>query len=304
MSPVLYIEIWNERFPDERTFADSGRSRSTRPDVAEFIGQVNLRVEMTDNLGRPAATSIIKTMTLENGAEGGVDLRGDMFQGKSDEERSRLIEVEKARQKKVKDGLAKRGVTGTITFQYEWTPMSGAVAGISLADSDPNAVVAYYPQGSLKVTVISAESLLNLEYRNGKKSGSNPYCRVFCYPNSPADGVKLCPCGWRSPLIVGTLTPKWNAHHAFDFRWTEPPKALEEEDGQDQQAETEGRSDSGLGRDPNGNGRDGMFAGPPMSKKGMFSSLVHGLCRELSLLRQELRTLDNSVKPAPERGTS
>merc|ERR1712139_93772 len=34
MGKLLYIEVWNERFPDEKSFAASGRNRSDRPHVA------------------------------------------------------------------------------------------------------------------------------------------------------------------------------------------------------------------------------------------------------------------------------
>merc|ERR1719199_418281 len=107
MSRLVYVEVWNERLPDE-----DGRGKSTRPDVAEFLGQVHILANL-DPL-EPVAQTM--TMPLSDGEEG---------------------------------GLPHRKLTGNITLQYEWSPLTtGLVAGGELP---PDALRPI--KGTLKVTV-------------------------------------------------------------------------------------------------------------------------------------------------------
>merc|ERR1719440_2452634 len=247
MSRLMYVEVWNERFPDERSFAAGGRSRSARPQVHEFVGQANVFLEFDPE----NSTRNTKTLKLEHGAEG---------------------------------VLPKRDITGTITVGYEWTPAKGGgppPPGIN--GESPQSL-----QGQLKVTVMHAEGLAKLTYSKDGKSrgGCNPYCRVFCYPNSPTEKVPLCPSAWRSPLDADTVSPKWNAVHTFEFNWV-PPKPVEDA--------PEGPPGSPRGLELGTGRSDGTFAGPPLTKKGQVYSLVQILDRELMLLRAELRALQNRI---------
>merc|ERR1711865_1211243 len=156
-----------------------GRDKSARPDVAEFMGQAYIILDLD-----PLAT-VTNTLTLPlcDGAEG---------------------------------GLPNRKLTGDITLQYDWVPTATTFDG----GGEPSATGPV--EGTLKVTVMWCEGLMNLVYSRGKRTGSNPYCRVFCYPDSPVGEQTLRPSAWRSPLAVGTLSPKWNASHTFNFLWAAP----------------------------------------------------------------------------------
>merc|ERR1712070_800683 len=142
--------------------------RSERPDVAEFIGQAHMFMDLpTDR-----SCMITRNLKLQDGAEG---------------------------------KLNKRTVQGAITLQYEWTPLAASTFAAA-SDSDVDKLNGQMPpglRGKLKVTVIQADNVMNLCYSSGKRVGSNPYCRVFCYPHSPSDGRTVCPSAWRMPLQIG-----------------------------------------------------------------------------------------------------
>jgi len=323
MSRLMYVEVWNERFPSNEQFDKSGKERKTRPYVAEFLGRANIFLDL--DASQPVSDCL--TLKLQDGAEG---------------------------------GLPKRELTGSITLQYEWTPqpgeggalqqenaqrmaeftsrssrLSGTMGDAPLSNQEQAMQIRQSVQsqsgltsaqkaewirlreetqqtlyGTLKVTVMGAEGLMNLTYTKGKKGGSNPYCRVFCYPTSPVkvaeDESILCPGAWRSPQDVGTLAPKWNANHTFNFAWPfgwkfrlESPESPEQED-QPEQDKPEGSSlsmqaVSCVPSGPSTGGSFGMFAGPAPTKKAHVSALVQGLGRELTGLRQELRALNSRV---------
>merc|ERR1719424_985956 len=244
MSKLVYIEVWNERFPDTASCANDARSKSSRPDVAEFLGQAHLFLDL--NPQQPVALTL--TLPLQDGAEG---------------------------------GLPHRKLTGNISLQYEWQPLITTFAG---GDQPPDPFRSV--QGKLKVTVCACEGLMNLTYTRGKRSGSNPYCRVFCYPDSPTENNTLCPRAWRGPLAVGTLSPKWHACHTFNFCWKTPQGRLEPNDAP--LGSIQSKQDI-IGRS------DGTFAGPAISKKGQVAALVQSVGRELLLLREELRSLNNRI---------
>merc|ERR1711924_122276 len=142
--------------------------------------------------------------------------------------------------------------------------------------------------GQLKVTVMHAEGLVNLTYNRGKKTGSNPYCRVFCYPRSPADRKNcLIPQAWRSPLNVSTLSPKWNASHTFDFWWM-PSKGL-------QDARFARRASRIIKRVSGPDGSDGQFARRATDRRRQVSNIVQGLEGNLKCLREDVRSLNQRV---------
>lgn len=268
MSRLIYVEVWNERFPESERFDRSGRNLSTRPDIAEFIGQAHAVVEMPSD----RSTSETRILKLQEGAEG---------------------------------KLHRREVSGSITIQYEWTPPEEAFTsgdvdklnGQTVPGESPRS--SGYLRGKLKVTVVSADNLTNLTYSNGKRAGSNPYCRVFCYPHSPCNGRTVCPSAWRMPLDVGTLSPKWNASHVFNFSWVSPKERLSLEcaPNQDKSALTKVQ-ESGT------TGSAGTFAKSLLSKKSGASALVQSLSQELKCLSDELRALNDratrfSLTPEP-----
>jgi hypothetical protein len=196
MSRTVYIEVWNERLPHEPNSFTS----TSQPNQAEFLGQAELMMDL-------------------------------------DRERP----VTKTRQLKIREGaqgmLTKRPVSGTITVQYDWTPKfygpddsSKSVTKIDGMPSLPlDRLNGHLPldeatmlQGQLRLTLVSAEGLLNLTYQEGKYAGSNPYCRLFCYPNSPAASAPLIPIGWRSPGVKADVNPRWNKSKNFNFYWRDP----------------------------------------------------------------------------------
>jgi len=115
--------------------------------------------------------------------------------------------------------LVKRTITGSITLEYEWVPNGKAMS--SLQEDAPFELF-----GTMKITLICAERLVNLDFT--KKNGmSSPYCMVLCYPVSPVHG-HLDPRVWRTPTVQNSLNPEWKASHTFDFAWALAKTANEE----------------------------------------------------------------------------
>jgi hypothetical protein len=217
MSTLLLVEVWNERCPVEVHRVEerpSLRDIRTRVDQAEFMGQVNLQMELRQDA--PAHHS--HTLRLRNS-------------GNPD--------------------TPKRDITGTITVQYEWTPAGNGVPATVLDESqvvedDPSSAkhggttdfmdsrpLQPLLRGRLKVTMIGADSLINLSYHKSKHTASNPYCMVFLYPGfgpgCASSGDHLIPCAWRSRTQLNTLHPRWNADYTWNYDWLNcdsPPPAI------------------------------------------------------------------------------
>jgi len=101
---------------------------------------------------------------------------------------------------------ARRKVSGMLTFEYSWQPVTHTL---------PDAVL----QGRLEVKVVKAESLLNIDWKgNGV---SDPYCIVIANPNSPSDldGI-LTPVRERTKTIWDTTKPVFNETVSFNVCWT------------------------------------------------------------------------------------
>merc|ERR1719188_1156152 len=100
--------------------------------------------------------------------------------------------------------------------------------------------------GQLKVTVISADHLINLDCsrRNG---ASSPYALVLTYPTSPKSQGNLQPRVWRTPTCGNSNHPRWNASHCFKFEWK--PMG-------NQQAEAEALANGCHFRKPDGDSSD------------------------------------------------
>lgn len=128
--------------------------------------------------------------------------------------------------------IAKRGVTGTITIKYDWTPshvdpnqpttptkqVSRASRGITSKMWRGAGAGDLNFAGALEVTVLGADNLINLDVGNGKGT-SSPFCTVLCYPSHkhkqgcPKAGV------WCTPTAKRTSNPVWEARQVFDFDW-------------------------------------------------------------------------------------
>mmetsp|Transcript_14790 Transcript_14790/g.42397 ORF Transcript_14790/g.42397 Transcript_14790/m.42397 type:complete len:320 (+) Transcript_14790:2-961(+) len=123
--------------------------------------------------------------------------------------------------------LVKRSVSGFITVRYEWTPNRKAISAQDLLHLHQPSGGVFELYGTLKLTLVSAERLINLEF--AKKNGaSSPYCMVLCYPVSPVSN-ELRPCVWRSPTAPHSLNPHWDATRSFEFAWSKPESSVRQQ---------------------------------------------------------------------------
>lgn len=122
--------------------------------------------------------------------------------------------------------LVKRSITGFITVKYEWTPNRKAMSNEGSMMAGQRVHSAFELHGTLKVSLIGAERLVNLDFTK-KNGASSPYCMVLCYPSSPVAG-ELRPCVWRTPTERNNLSPHWEARNTFEFAWARP-KTLREQ---------------------------------------------------------------------------
>merc|ERR1712110_626940 len=84
--------------------------------------------------------------------------------------------------------IERRDASGTITVLCEWTPRPHSELPELPPEEKPELT------GTLKVTLISAQNLINLNCSR-PHCASNPYCMVLCYPKSPAvAGYLVQPC--------------------------------------------------------------------------------------------------------------
>eukprot|EP00929_Paragymnodinium_shiwhaense_P094407 TRINITY_DN5495_c0_g1_i1.p1 TRINITY_DN5495_c0_g1~~TRINITY_DN5495_c0_g1_i1.p1 ORF type:complete len:747 (+),score=147.92 TRINITY_DN5495_c0_g1_i1:79-2319(+) len=199
MSGLMLVEVWNDRFPSIYKEASGnawipGPEASSLPSPAEFMGKVMIELEL------PPHASVVKQMRLPLGED---------------------------------TDIVNRGVTGHISLRYEWTPHGKRLSTnkeINEEPTTPMSTIIPTPhsnvsdimnlQGTLQVTLISAERLINLDLHT-LNSASNPYCTVLCYPNSPNSSSEIPrPCMWRSPTLLNTLHPQWSSSfHSFEFHW-------------------------------------------------------------------------------------
>lgn len=102
---------------------------------------------------------------------------------------------------------ARRKVCGTLTFEYNWQP---------LTHTSPDMLML----GRLEVTVVKAENLLNIDWKGG--GVSDPYCIVNAFPNSPneEDGL-IVPTKERTKTVYDSTAPVWDETVCFDVCWTQ-----------------------------------------------------------------------------------
>lgn len=179
MSRLMLIEVWHEH-PDLPPHL-------ARPEPSCFMGEAALKLEL------PEDRSVTKQLSLP---------------------------LEKNSE------IAPRCVTGSITIRYQWTPKKKSDDDCTPLQSPTRKSTAsseiledeiYRLEGSLKVTIISAERLINLDLTR-RYGASNPYCMVLVYPTC-GDVSVLKPSVWRSPSRYNTLNPKFNCSNTFAFGW-------------------------------------------------------------------------------------
>jgi len=128
--------------------------------------------------------------------------------------------------------MVKRAITGSITVEYKWVPRNrqngtALQLGDDLVITGRQSITETFElEGTLTVTIVSAENLVNLDFTK-RDSASSPYCMVLCYPTSPDKGDSLYPCVWRTPTVKNNLNPVWDKAKAFSFNWK--PKQVTEQ---------------------------------------------------------------------------
>eukprot|EP00747_Dinoflagellata_sp_TGD_P102926 gnl/TRDRNA2_/TRDRNA2_168798_c0_seq9.p1 gnl/TRDRNA2_/TRDRNA2_168798_c0~~gnl/TRDRNA2_/TRDRNA2_168798_c0_seq9.p1 ORF type:complete len:724 (-),score=149.48 gnl/TRDRNA2_/TRDRNA2_168798_c0_seq9:65-2236(-) len=190
MARVVLIQVWN----DSGKLESVEKEDQSRPNNAEFMGEVKVELQM------PTGKSFQEEKTLEL---------------------------------KESPETVKRKVTGTITLKYTWEPgqQDGGNANNKAAETSKNTTPSddiSGPIGTLKLTLIAGEGLINLD--TSKKSGkTSAFACVTAYTNSPAVGEnQLKPVVWRVPTAQSSLSPKWNATHTFEYRWAKSEGHREE----------------------------------------------------------------------------
>jgi len=237
----------------------TGTQKSKRPDLAEFMGQAHLILQCPPDSKYGSGPV---TVPLRDGAEG---------------------------------ALPRRKITGSVTIEYLWTPQKFMSEKSPKFSKQMTVGSQKLPclQGELKFTLIRAENLINLTYSCGEWSLSNPYARVFCYPNAPKEKVlhcpvawqtpfarlqseKLlhCPVAWRSPNAVRTLSPEWNISKTFKYDWSMPEESEAASDKLDGSAE---------------------IADIEQSKAGPITQIVKQLEGEMLNLQRVLHDLNGNV---------
>jgi hypothetical protein len=183
----MFIEVWNERFPPEKGKAwQEQASVNSKPLKGDFMGCARLELQLPSRLDKATCNKpVVQELT--------VPLIADFE-------------------------LVPRKVTGKITIRYEWTPEDPS------GGPGPTEEGGVLLAGSLKLTLISATNLINLNLGRTNGAYSNPYCMALCYPKSTAVcGGLVQPCIWRAPLANNTLNPEWNCSHSFSFAWFNTP---------------------------------------------------------------------------------
>jgi len=187
MSSLMLVEVWNDRFPTDHADGNAVDT-STMPPFPEFMGQVVINLDLP-----PDGPTITRHVTKQ-----------------LDEDPS----------------IVKRPSEGSLTLRYDWTPRprpdhsidAEMTRQLSPAEMTSGKVITPL-YGTLTVTLVSAEKLINLDMQT-LHSESNPFCTVVCYPDSPEGaGDILRPCIWRSATVLSSLGPQWQSSHVFEFAW-------------------------------------------------------------------------------------
>jgi hypothetical protein len=189
MSKLLTIDVWNDRFPKHEC-KGWAVPIDNNPLKGDFMGTARIHLDKVLALGNTPSS---KELTVE--------LCPD-------------------------HEMVKRRVAGAVTLRFQWTPGEEGEVDARFSGRETSASEEEKLNGSLVVTVVSAERLINLNCRC-QGSLSNPYCLVLCFPKSPArTGDPVQPRMWRSPTAMGTLQPRWDCSHEFRYDWTTPTSAF------------------------------------------------------------------------------
>lgn len=197
MSKLMLIEVWHDATPDQ--------DRQTgRPPPSTFMGEAKVQLDIEPTL----PCSRLCTVALSPNSE-----------------------------------IARRTIRGKITLQYVWTPSvdpnqpksserttitSTTPCRLSRASGEvlpmePAGAANARLQGSLRVTLVSADGLINLNTH--RQCCSSPYCMVLCYPRRNEEVGLPDTCIWRSPTVRNSLNPNWGVSRTFDFCWNGASKA-------------------------------------------------------------------------------
>mmetsp|Transcript_32830 Transcript_32830/g.94190 ORF Transcript_32830/g.94190 Transcript_32830/m.94190 type:complete len:784 (-) Transcript_32830:247-2598(-) len=191
MSRLMLIEVWH----------DEGVQRErqeARPPASSFMGEAKIQLDIE----KDCPCSRICTVPLAPNPE-----------------------------------IAKRRISGRITLQYDWTPGpsmmgilsegsgNGAPRGQRAARTsglvmpmEPKRSGGTGLQGTLRVTLVSAEGLINLNTH--RRGCSSPFCLVLCYPKRDEEVGLPDPSIWRTPTVKENLCPRWGVSHDFEFGWS------------------------------------------------------------------------------------
>lgn len=195
LEPIVMSKLMLvEVWHDEAPTHDNAVRGGERPPPSAFMGEAKLQLD----IGPDAPCSRVCTVALSPNSE-----------------------------------IAKRGVSGKITLQYDWTPdarskdslgeaacSSRRVSRISgdVMPMEPIATAHTKLRGKLRVTVVSGDGLINLNTH--RRGCSSPYCMVLCYPKRNEEVGLPEPCIWRTPTVKESLSPSWGVSHTFDFWWS------------------------------------------------------------------------------------
>lgn len=188
MSRMILIEVWDDHNPmGDPPTSNEARARAS---PFRFLGEAKMELDL------PGGCTISREQKLQ--------LQPNME-------------------------LVNRKVTGEVTVHYRWTP--AGLKEILPSEHHPEVVVKGSKdftegtidvpelQGTLEVTIVRADHLINICNTNGQ-GASNPYCVVFVYPTRPAEGAILEPATWCTPTVHRSLCPVWQVSHIFQFDWT------------------------------------------------------------------------------------
>eukprot|EP00930_Biecheleria_cincta_P045314 TRINITY_DN31246_c0_g1_i1.p1 TRINITY_DN31246_c0_g1~~TRINITY_DN31246_c0_g1_i1.p1 ORF type:complete len:780 (+),score=122.29 TRINITY_DN31246_c0_g1_i1:88-2427(+) len=104
---------------------------------------------------------------------------------------------------------AKRRVSGTLTFEYSWTPRVEK----DLKDIDGHILA----RGTLEVCRFRATDLLNIDY---KEAGlADPFCVVRANTGKPKGDVDVVQTCCATDVVWDTCDPVWSGSMSFDFLW-------------------------------------------------------------------------------------
>jgi hypothetical protein len=286
LSKRVLIEVWNERFPSTDDDPDwtPREGMENRPNAAEFMGEVNLRLDLSDGQGDPDADPP------------GVDITRKLSNNDPN--------------------MPKRHVSGSITFRYEWQKSDSITIekdeSQNLGDAPFRRLSSAFPtlKGTLKIYLISADGLINLNWQRGGIACSNPYCLVYCYPNSPSVPMEsLRPACWRSPACTGNTEsnpagngPRWFASGEFNFCWTRPRQVGAPTDGDEQPTAPptldplNPMKPSDLPPTPSGSTPALASMGPGMEDQML--DVLNRLSQSVSEMRKEVKDINKRVDEA------